>query len=269
MDDLYGTLDRLYQDDGGEAVERFLRAEIAALHTSGREDSREYMLCVSELAGYLRGVGRYDESIAAYLEACEFIARTDGQAGADYATTLNNLAGAYRMKGDTDESLRLFLKSMEIYDSHPDRDPYLYAGVLNNIAILHRVRGDLDKAIDFQRRGVAMLEEAGTYVDELATSLSNLASLYGQIGDIPSAERENDRAISLFESLPYESVHYAAALNNRASFLVRRGSQGEALAILEDVAEKIKAVFGENADYRTVCGNIEALRERMAPKEAQ
>lgn len=256
IQDFYADLDTQYASGDTHAVEQFLQSRIQAVQTGSERFGHEHLVCLSELGAYYRGVSRYGESADAFQKAAEMIAAEIGPQSAEYATNLNNMAGAYRMAGDYDTALRLFLQSIELYDALPEKNNYLYAGVLNNISILYQMKEEFTLAIDYLLRAIGLLEESPKLVDELATGYTNLASLYQRTGNSGSAWKALDESIRIFNALPHESPHYAAALNTKAVLLVLEGKLAEAKDIYLQVLEKIDAVFGRNADYAMVCNNL-------------
>jgi tetratricopeptide (TPR) repeat protein len=99
----------------------------------------------------------------------------------------------------------------------------------------------------------------------LATAYANLSALYVKSGKPDRADEAADlldRSIELFRSLPYESAHFAAALNSKAAMLAAAGRYGEAMDRLRDAAGRTKIIFGENADYGVCCRNMARLSAR-------
>jgi len=269
MSNFYEQLDRIYAEEGGAAAEAFLRKKAADLSEEKNDDGREYLLCMSELGGYLRATGRYGESLDALGKALSILLRTGGAGTSEHATSLINIATTYRMAGDYEKALSVFMEADDIFGALPDADPSLYAGLLNNVAILSKEKGEPARAADTLMRATDLLRQSPGAEDELATALANLASVYLETDNEKEAVSANKEALELFESLPYESVHYPAALNNAAVLSVRAGDYETAANMLEKALPIIKAAFGENEDHGRMVKNLELIKAKAAVEAAE
>jgi tetratricopeptide (TPR) repeat protein len=259
----YAELDRVYASGQRGAVEKFLNDRAAACAARGDELSLDYLMCMSELGGYYRGVSRYEDSLRAFKTAEGVIVTLWGSRSLHYATNLSNMAGTYRMMGEFDASLEAFLRAIDVYDELKENNVYLRAGVLNNIALLCQARKEYARSADYLRSAAALLETAPQLKEELATTYANLSGLCQQLGKMDHAWEILGKALDIFQALPEESAHYAAALNSKGALQTMRGQFEEAKETFELVLSKTRKVSAENADCGYSCRNMARLCARL------
>jgi len=257
----FEKLDALY-DAGPEAVESFLTERASALTGV----TAERLAVLSELAGFLRGRGRLEEAISRFQETEPLITSLCGDRSPERASFLCNLATAYRMKGDTEKAQMSFEEALGICDAI-EPGPRIVAGVHNNLAALHREQGRLEEALRHHLIAISRLEGDPSCQEELAITRGNLASVLDSLGRFEEADAQLEESLRLYESLPQESVHYAAVLNTLAVRLAAQGEKEKALELFVSAADKTKAVFSENRDYAVACRNAARLSRQLCREE--
>jgi tetratricopeptide (TPR) repeat protein len=268
----YAELDDVYASQP-DAVERFLSDRAAACSLRDGEPSLEYLMCLSELGGYYRGVSRYEDSLRAHKAAEKVIESLWGPRSSQYAVNLGNMAGTYRMMGEPDASLDAFGRAIEIYDELEVRGElkedgaYLRAGALNNIALLYRDRKEYERSLDCLRSAAALLETDPRLKEELATTYVNLSGICQQTGKMDYAREYLEKALGIFRTLPEDNAHYAAALNAKGALQTADGQFEEARKTLETVLSIIGKVSAENAEYGCVCRNMARLCQRLEQQD--
>ena len=263
QDKFYTELDELYAKGILADVEAFLldKIDVSQKNQGGR--SAELLVYANEIAALYRGLSRFEESFRYYDEAEEILLFLFGEYSTQYATLLNNKAGAYRMSGDNENALSIFNKALSIYKEIEETDAYLIAGILNNISGLYQNIDRSKEAADALLTAIELLKGATGISDELATTTANLASIYRAMGDADLAVSTLDEAERLFKELPYDSVHYPAALNLRGIIELDKGNLRAAIDAFELGAEKVNKVFSKNNDYATMKNNLGDLYESI------
>ena len=73
MNTFYDKLDALYQSGDKSAAEEHIKDYLYNLQASDQESSPEYAAVLNELAGFYRGVSRYDESAERFNKALDIL----------------------------------------------------------------------------------------------------------------------------------------------------------------------------------------------------
>src|SRR5262249_3721070 len=136
-------------------------------------------------------MSRFDEAIA-WLDQAESVAR---RAGADRMRerALGNLGLCYHRLGDFDRALDSLSAAVALARKLEDDSLPRW---LNNIGNIHYRRGEFQQAISYYRQAA---DPAPAVNDEyvLTIALYNLAATSLKTGDLTSAERYNERALTL------------------------------------------------------------------------
>lgn len=264
-DNLYHEIDIAYSSGDLSAVETLLKKRTTEAERA--RDKIMYIMCMSELGAYYRGISNYRESINMFGMAEKTILEEYGECTLEYATNLNNTAGAYRMMGEYGAARDLFLKALDIYERIGQEKSYFYAGALNNVALLYQSTGEYGKALDYLEECIGLLKTFEGSKDELATAYTNQANCFCRENDLHEAGNAADRAIEIFEALPEKSAHFAAALNIKATLNVSAGDYAEAKENYRAALEHIINILGENADYAVICKNLAVVCEKLGEKQ--
>lgn len=97
---------------------------------------------LNELAGFYRGVSRYEDSVNAYLSALMILEAAGQRDKPSYATIGMNAAGTLRLAGRLSEAEEMFEHSLRLLDP----EDYAYASAQNNLAIVLQEQGKFKEA---------------------------------------------------------------------------------------------------------------------------
>jgi tetratricopeptide (TPR) repeat protein len=268
MDAFYSRLDVLYQSGEPAAAEKHIRDFLDDLELLGNAGTPEYAAALNELAGYLRGASRYEESAAAFEQALEIMRHNKLEASKQYATILLNLAGLRRLTGETQKALVLFIEARDLLREADATDDYAYASVINNIALAYRDAGDYERAFITALESYELTWKLGLGDHEKATSLNNLAVICLRAGRPQEAEQYIDEALAVYNRMPEPNVHHAAALSTKASLLFRGGQYRRALDLFLRARELTERFFGRNIEYATSERSISMAYEALGETRA-
>lgn len=209
----FDRVDEAYESLDGAALEQRL---LELTEQAGAEYGKQgafYASMLSELGGFYRGQGRFEESERYFREALTLLESACGKNSPDYATGLNNLAGTLRRMEKYDEAEILFAEALSIYENTVGETHILYASGLNNLSLVSLDRGNELQAAAYLYRAAEILKELPECRDELAAALCNLGSLHRRLGKTELAERELTEAVGMFENeLGTRTPHYHASL---------------------------------------------------------
>lgn len=263
--DYFGQIDLAYGTMTGSQLEDRLRELVRA---GGEEYGRQsgfYAGLLSELGGYYRGQGRFEESAQQFLLARKILEELGKTGSPDYATVLNNLAGTYRLMKRYDDAERLLSESLELYRATLGERHILYASGLNNLALVCLDRKDYERAAGFLEQAAAILELQPECADELASSLSNLVSLYRNMGQTERARQMLQRVISMFEEqLGTRTPHYHAALNTLGLCFYQEGQYEEARTWLLRARETARTLYGSShREYQAIQNHLDLVERAL------
>ena len=109
---------------------------------------------------------------------------------------MNNLASEYTYKGDYARALNMYLEGIEMAQ---DNDEKKMLSILNeNIAGLYSSQKDYNQALEFYEKVKKINDEVGDDVSS-AQTISNLASLYADMGKLDYAMFSINRSIATLE----------------------------------------------------------------------
>ena len=259
MNSFYDKLDELYGNGDLDAVEKFLLDTIAGTG----ENSTERAGLLNELAGFYRGTGRFAESEDVFGQSLKIFESAGMSATPAYATVLINLAGLFRIMGDADRAINLFFTAMKNLEEADSRESYAYISVLNNLSLALLSKGDLTKALEYASAALDFMRKGSGNEHEIASSLTNIASIRLRQNEIDEAEKSITEALEIYDSMPEPDVHHAAALTAKAVIMSRKGNHRGALNEFRLALELTKKFFGENHEYAICKRNISDICELL------
>ena len=152
------------------------------------------------------------ESAAAQFSTALALAKQLGEAGAE-SDTLNLQAGLWSTMGDTPRALEALERALELVQAPQFRDRQ--ANILNNMGTLHTVLGNYPQALEHLKHAHDLLRTVAPTSRSSASNLTNLGSLYQELGDPAEAKRFFTQAAEVAQEAA-EPLMAAAALNNLA-----------------------------------------------------
>ncbi len=247
----FQQLDKLYQEGNLNEIEMYLADALR------RCEPQDRVTVLNEIGAFYRGISRYDQSEAAFLQALTVL-EAAGQTGSKaYATVLLNLAGVYRLADHCDKAVELYDQVLEMLDP----DTYEYASALNNYSLARQAMGQLDEAQDLAARALEWVEAHGAPAHEVATSLNNLAAICVRRNDTEQAAALLDRALAMYDAMPEPNIHHAAALYTRGVVHLGQGDLDRAESCFHRALELTDHFFGHNAEYQVIEDALEKVRQ--------
>ena len=214
--DYFSIVDKSYGTEDNATIESEIKRACDLARENEGEGSAIYASMLSELGGFYRGLTRYDESVACFTKAAEILKALNGPMSPDYATCVNNRAGSYRQMREFDKAEEGFAECLKIYEATVGKHHILYSAGLNNVALVALDKGQTDRAAALLTEAANILKELPEHLDEYATSLTNTAELYRQLGRYEDAERNLLEAKDVYENKMHDTFtpHYHAILNS-------------------------------------------------------
>jgi tetratricopeptide (TPR) repeat protein len=256
MEDFYGRLDELYSAGDRLAIEAFILDAVA----DTREGSPERAGLYNELAGFYRGISRFDESEDTFSRALGIF---EASGTPEYATVLLNLAGLYRIAGDADKAIQLFHTAKERLEFSGGRGSYAYISVLNNLALAYQGKNEYIPALEYAGKALELMRAGSGGGHEIAASLNNLAAIRLGMGENGAAEALVSEALGIYGGMAETDVHHAAALTTSAVILCRKGDYSGALDGFRQSLELTSRFFGENVEFAICKRNIADVYELL------
>ncbi len=146
------------------------------------------------LGDYYSDKGSHTKGIAYYKKALSLGKKINNQ-----QLTLesqNNLAGEYSYKGDYAKALMGYLEGIDLAKAYDDS---LMLSIMNeNIGNLYVSQKDFVQALEFYKKVKKINQEIGNEINS-AETMSNIASLYAEMGQIDYAMFNANSSITIFE----------------------------------------------------------------------
>ena len=214
---------------------------------------------MANLAGYYRGIGKYNEAIRKDLEALEIRTRVLGTNHLDYTLSLNALSIDYCELGNFNEAIRLGKEALQIRGAilgldHPD-----YANTLGSLAGIYSEFGDYNEAIQLETKALQIYKaKFGVESPSYAFSLSNLAVNYSEHGDYNKAVQLEKEALRIRKkAFGADNPKYASSLSNLATNYSSLGNYDEAIRLQTEALQIRESKLGEDhPDYANSLGNL-------------
>ena len=215
----------------------------AAEAVSGVLDSREPIsLFEAALASgrTCRELGDFKTAAEQFAFALA-LARQLGDIGAE-ADTLNLQAGLWSATGDPQRALETLESALELVQAAKFSERQ--ANIMNNMGTLHTVLGSYPQALEHLKSAHELLQTVAPQSRSLVSNLTNLGSLYQELGDPSEAKRFFTQAAEVAQAIA-EPLVAAAALNNLAythadagEWLLAKDYFQKALTISEEIGAK-------------------------------
>ena len=198
---------------------------------------------------YTDGIGTQVNDQKALYWAKRLVIYAEQENGLTHPMTLvalNNLAYAHEQVGELDESLELFEQvytlSCKLYgEVHQET---LLA--LNNLAMACKKSGNVQRAIDLQQEAVLRCSRQNYLHPDAIALWDNLASIYGDQGDLRNARNMQEQLYALAcRVLGEEHPSTLNTLNNLAVTCSKMGDHQKALELKEQVYTLRCKVQGE------------------------
>ena len=187
-----------------------------------------------------RELGDFEEAAAQFSTALA-LAKQLGDVGAE-SDTLNLQAGLWSTTGEMARAVEALERALELLRDSDSGDRR--ANILNNMGTLHTVLGNYPQALEHLKSAHELLRTIAPKSRSSASNLTNLGSLYQELGDAAEAKRFFTQAVEVAQAAA-EPLMAAAALNNLAythvdagEWLLAKDYFQKALAISKEVGAK-------------------------------
>ncbi|MEQ8484702.1 MAG: protein kinase [Pseudomonadales bacterium] len=209
-----------------------------------RPESRVYLL--SALGEVFVGRGDLDKGLDYAQQAVAL---------AERATDVSELrrAAAHRAHGraaldryDVDTAIAAYERALAILDAAGNVPAAMYASLLNDLGTSYSETDDTATAEAYYRRSLDHYQRPGTDDPEgQSSTLSNLAQLLINQGDLASGDRLLSESIRLLKSSGAGDAKHGMAVGNRASLLVRMDRLAEADDLYQEAVERLERGLGD------------------------
>lgn len=275
LNKFYTELDNCFAMRDNNLVESFLRNSLDEAKMSDpvnaeprSEANMAFVVVSNELASFLRGLSRFEESLATYDAAKEELRAHGMEDSKDYATVILNEAGCWRYMQEPQKALALFLQAADILSKAASSEAGVLAGLFNNISLTYLDLKEPEKALAFLNRALDICERTPSMTQELGITWNNLANAYYALNDKEEAFNASNQATRILAAIfDGQDAHYPAALNTRGILYFREGDYVQALEDFEQSMNKTRLVFGENVDFMITCGNCAACCRKLGREE--
>lgn len=266
LDEYYARTNALFKSGNPALLEKHHFVTVKQLEEMGAQDTPAAASVYNEVACWLRGVSRYEESLGFY-ERSLAIMESCGDECADMENRVRlNLATLYRLMGDLGKAQELFDRLCQELASGADR--YAYVSALNNFALVYQDRGQFQRALELYDRVLEVLPGCPNVDEhELATTYANMAGAHMRMGNLREAEAAARDAIAIFDSMRSEDSHLASAQTMLGSILYMEGEFEEASGAFERALNLNLKYYGRNVDYARIAQSLARAREKTGDRK--
>lgn len=250
----------------GEAKEACAYLENCLQGACAESDWQSQLTIENELMGYYRSISHLDRAWEYAHKAIEIVGQHNLDETLAGMTTYLNIANIYRASGQVDKAMELYLQVEKVYKRENLEVDYRLGGLYNNMSVASLEAGKLSDAVEYGEKAVKVLEQVPDSADERATVYGNLAGafLHSKQPDFERVQSYLDRAAGIFEKECRNSPHYCGVLAMKAYTAYLSKDLEGSLALYEKAMEETKRHYGENADYKRLVENYNAIRRKMA-----
>lgn len=204
-------LDEYLSRKNYDCAEEFL---LKTLNTSkSTNDFKTEILCLNELMGLYRKLGRKDEAYSCTNNAIERIneLNLDGQVGV--ATTYLNCATVFKAFEEPQKALEFYEKASSVYNKKLVPGNTLFAGLYNNMALALVDLKRFDEADTLYKKAIEILKSDPSGALDTAITHLNMASAAEAEFGLEEAENIISEHLKLAENLldnyPNRDGYYA------------------------------------------------------------
>ena len=261
IDEIFAEIDRLFNDNRGDAVETFILEKLGEATQAGDENIIIQLL--NELIGYYRETSEYDKMCTFAAKLLEILDGSSIKGSMAHATSLLNVANAYRAAGMLKESSALYQQVKSYYDDNVAPDSMLYASLLNNMSLLFQELSDYESAADCLERALGISLAYPECRIEQATTYTNLAITLIRLGRFDDAEAHIGKAFELFDMDPEPDYHYSAAASAMAEIRFIRKDYAGSVKYYEKALDVIERCVGKSRAYEITRQNMEVAVAKL------
>lgn len=196
----------------------------------------------------------------ALQEALSIHRRKNSKGDHPTAVTLNNLSHALLRAGRFGDALPFQKEAVDLFIAINGHDHPQTLHALHNLADLQREMDLLDEAETTLKAVIDTERRMGMHAESIATSMTVLALIYQERGDLAGAEPLLRQAVDSFRTLGERHPDYAKSLNNLASTLHLQGKVAEAEPLYRQALEiRLSTPGSEHVEVATMLNNLAAI----------
>ena len=184
---------------------------------------------------------QYQEAVGYYLKALELEPRVDNKQF--IANVLTNIGMVYWRLEDYDTSEKYHTRALEMRKNVGYTKAQM-AATLNNLGLAAFGKGETPKAIDYYREALTLYKEAN-YKRGEAAALTNLANIYAELKNYPTALKFHISAAAIYKDL---GIQWRVANSSLGigDIYTLMGQYEKAKMYLESALEKAKEIKAES-----------------------
>lgn len=193
----------------------YVGAEAFLLKTlnSANNNFKTEILCLNELMGLYRKLGRKNDAYTCTLKALTLINELNLEGQVGVATTYLNCATVYKAFGEPQKALEFYEKANVIYDNKLEPNDIQFAGLYNNMALALVDLKRFSEANTLYKKAIEILKNYQDGALDTAITYLNIASAAEAELGLEKAENiisENLRlAENLLDNYPKRDGYYA------------------------------------------------------------
>lgn len=184
---------------------------------------------------------QYQEAVGYYLKALELEHRVDNKQF--IANVLTNIGMVYWRLEDYDTSEKYHTRALEMRKNVGYTKTQM-AATLNNLGLAAFGKGETPKAIDYYREALTLYKEAN-YKRGEAAALTNLANIYAELKNYPTALKFHISAAAIYKALGLQ-WRVANSSLGIGDIYTLMGQYEKAKMHLESALEKAKEIKAES-----------------------
>jgi PAS domain S-box-containing protein len=184
---------------------------------------------------------QYQEAAGYYLKALELEPRVDNKQF--IANVLTNIGMVYWRLEDYDTSEKYHTQALEMRKEVGYTKDQM-ATTLNNLGLVAFGKEEYAKAMDYYREALELYKEAN-YKRGEAAALTNLANIYAELKDYPTALKSHMSAVAIYKDLGLQWWVANSSLGIGNTYILM-GQYEKAKIHLESALEKAKEIKAES-----------------------
>lgn len=265
MEKIRAVIDEFYSRKKYDKAYQYMVEQLT--QAINRNDDFIVLGLLNELMSYYRVHGMFKNGAMMATRAIAILQRLGLSESVMAATTYLNIATLYRLAGSHNESYEYFQKCLEIYEQNLNEEDERFISFYNNYSLLLQEIGKIEKAIYYSRKALCLVTNIPDSEIGLAITYTNLAQMLFSNEEKEEAMQCLEKSIHIFEEFGSDDPHYHATLATMAQRYFIEKDYEKAIELYQEVLGKIKATFGENADYKTVYDNYLYAKSRLEQKK--
>ena len=226
---------------------QFGEQAIDILETAGSEPTIDLAAAYAQLGGVYSRLENPTLSREWTRKAVDLYIELEGPSYRGLSTAYNGLAYSHVMEGDYATAIEYLERDIEVARANYGENHIRFVLPMMNLGITLRRMGRYEEAVDqFMRARDTLGRLPGDHSARNVTVAVNLGNTYQNLGDLATAARLFEEALSLSDDENVPPRNRASLLNNSGDLMMIRGDLDGAIERLE-VARQVKTdIYGED-----------------------